>query len=58
LEEENESEFLYLTKYLLPSESQEFGKMNNFFNEFKQRNIKDRKNISEKFIKKKHMMHL
>ena len=58
LEEENESQFLYLTKYLLPSESQEFEKMNNFFNEYIQRNIKDRKNISEKFIKKMSLMHL
>jgi len=52
LEEENETQFLYLTKYLLPSDSQEFEKMNNFFNEYEQRNIKDRINISEKFIKK------
>ena len=40
LEEENESQILYLTKYLLPSKPQEFAKMNNFFNEYKQRNIK------------------
>ena len=49
--DEFESQNTYLAKYLLPSEPQEYEKINDQFNEYKQKNIEENPNLFGDFIK-------
>ena len=51
LNDGNENQNLYLTKYFLPYEPQDYEKFNDLFNKHKQKDIEERTNLLREFIK-------